>query len=614
MTRTVATLALGSLALLFALGPAGIAAAEPHSVARVAASPSSGVQDFEFASYSADFYLDRDSAGRSTLKTVETFVATFPQTDQNHGMQRAIPLDYQGAPTDPTMISVTDEKGTARPFTTATDSNGFLVVTSRDDNFVHGSQTYVFSYTQRNVTRFFADSTNDEFYWDTNGTGFAQRFGTVTARVHVPAALSSALVAGASCYHGISGSTDTCPIVQSAEPTGQVFTSAVEAVGPGANVTMVVPFAAHTFVPRDDSFFSSPLGLLQLLALIASLGALVWAIILRRTRLADAPGRPTIIAEYTPPAGLDVVTASVILKKTTRAAAAEIMNLAVSRAVRLIDAVSQGFFSKTETFTLELVDASAVTGPARELAQAFFGDELRVGTSYTITSRDTVLSQKVRSMIQSATSAATTDGLRQKGTVKYSLGVAAIALVAVIGAVLAGVGMLSASIGGSVPFVLFFPPVIVLVVVFILTARTPLTAAGSELRDHLKGLELYIRLAEADRLTMLQSPTGAERTAAGAGDDRQVVKVYEKLLPYAVLFSLEREWAAELGKYYTDQSPDWYAGSGAFNSLLFASSISGLSATAATSYSGSSSSSSSGGSGGGGFSGGGGGGGGGGGV
>ncbi|HOW01196.1 MAG TPA: DUF2207 domain-containing protein, partial [Rhodoglobus sp.] len=136
----------------------------------------------------------------------------------------------------------------------------------------------------------------------------------------------------------------------------------------------------------------------------------------------------------------------------------------------------------------------------------------------------------------------------------------------------------------------------------------------AELRDHLKGLELYIRLAEADRLKMLQSPTGAEREAISTSDPRQIIDVYEKLLPYAVLFSLEKQWAQELGKYYTEQSPDWYSGTGAFNAAVFASSISSMSTTAASSYSGSSSSSSSGGSGGGGSSGGGGGGGGGGGV
>ena len=106
---------------------------------------------------------------------------------------------------------------------------------------------------------------------------------------------------------------------------------------------------------------------------------------------------------------------------------------------------------------------------------------------------------------------------------------------------------------------------------------------------------------------MLQSPTGAEKQ----GD---VVKIYEKLLPYAVLFNLEKQWAVELGKYYVDEAPDYYTGSGAFNAALFASGIGAISSTAATSYSGSASSSSSGGSGGGGSSGGGGGGGGGGGV
>jgi uncharacterized membrane protein len=92
-----------------------------------------------------------------------------------------------------------------------------------------------------------------------------------------------------------------------------------------------------------------------------------------------------------------------------------------------------------------------------------------------------------------------------------------------------------------------------------------------------------------------------------------VVKLYEKLLPYAVLLGLETEWAKVLGTYYENlgSSPEWYGGSTAFNAGLFASSMSALSSTAASAYSGSSSSSSSGFSGGGGSSGGGGGGGGG---
>ena len=38
---------------------------------------------FVFESYDADFSLDVDAEGRSTLTTVETFVAQFPDIDQN---------------------------------------------------------------------------------------------------------------------------------------------------------------------------------------------------------------------------------------------------------------------------------------------------------------------------------------------------------------------------------------------------------------------------------------------------------------------------------------------------------------------------------------------------
>ena len=86
------------------------------------------------------------------------------------------------------------------------------------------------------------------------------------------------------------------------------------------------------------------------------------------------------------------------------------------------------------------------------------------------------------------------------------------------------------------------------------------------------------------------------------------VKLYERLLPYAVLFGLEKSWAQVIAAEYQDgTSPDWYAGSGAFNAALFASTITSVSSSV-NSYTSSASSSAGGG---GGFSGGGGGGGGG---
>ncbi len=65
-------------------------------------------------------------------------------------------------------------------------------MTSRADDYVHGRQTYVFTYTLENVT-VHTDTGIDEFYWDVNGTGWAQSFGRVTARVTLDDSLRAAL-------------------------------------------------------------------------------------------------------------------------------------------------------------------------------------------------------------------------------------------------------------------------------------------------------------------------------------------------------------------------------------------------------------------------------------
>lgn len=69
------------------------------------------------------------------------------------------------------------------------------------------------------------------------------------------------------------------------------------------------------------------------------------------------------------------------------------------------------------------------------------------------------------------------------------------------------------------------------------------TQKGLEASLYLSGLKKYIKMAEADRLKFLQSVDGADTSREG------IVKLYEKLLPYAELFGLEKSWAKELQKY-----------------------------------------------------------------
>src|SRR5690606_32242738 len=152
---------------------------------------------------------------RSLLTTTEELVAVFPPYDQNRGIRRQLVTSYNGHPTGLAVVSVTDENGVPRNYESESLDDDILELTIRDSQYVHGAQTYVITYTQRDVTRYFDDTGVDEFYWDTNGTGWAQPFGTITARVHLTPQLSTALTGDISAYSGYADAQGPATITRS---------------------------------------------------------------------------------------------------------------------------------------------------------------------------------------------------------------------------------------------------------------------------------------------------------------------------------------------------------------------------------------------------------------
>ena len=82
------------------------------------------------------------------------------------------------------------------------------------------------------------------------------------------------------------------------------------------------------------------------------------------------------------------------------------------------------------------------------------------------------------------------------------------------------------------------------------------TQEGWRRRDEIEGLKLFLGVAEADRLRVLNPP---DFTPA----------LYEKLLPYAIALGVEMVWskrfAAALAASQTEYQPDWYDGSHPWN-------------------------------------------------
>lgn len=591
MRRMVGTVVIGVVAAL--AGAAAPAAAD--------------VEDFRFSRMDADYTLTRAEDGSSEVRVAETFVAEFPQTDQNRGMRRLLPETFLGAPLEIELVSVTDGEGRQRPVEVGSD-DGVLAITSRADGFLHGAQTFVFTYTMRNAVRFYDDTGAQEFYWNANGLDWPQPFGEVTARLHLDADLADALTGDAACYVGAQGATATCPVTVDRAADGSVtVTATAEDVAPFETLTFATGFAEGTFTPFDASYFASPWGWLQAGGFLVLLSGLAAAIVVRTRRLRDAPGRPTIIAEYAPPAVVDALESAVLLGRSTKAIPAEVLEQAVVGSIRIVEGQRRWFGGVQ--LEAHLVDPGRADGDGRMLLDGLFGPGAAPGEVFSFGRQDTRLSKAAQGILSAAGKELTRRGLRRPVPAGVRAWPVLLAVVGTAATVGFGIAALGAHVAAGVPIVLLVAAALGLFAVIALISRRPLTALGAETRDHLAGLEAFIAWAEADRIRMLQSPQGAERVRVDPGDPRQMLRLYEALLPYAVVFGQEKEWAERLAVLYDETgTPGWYAGTAGFNAAAFSSGIGSLSASVT------SASSTSGGSTGGGSAGGGGGGGGGGGV
>jgi len=553
------------------------------------------VNNFTISRFEADYYLSKGSDNRSRLKTVEKITAEFPDIDQNHGIERAIPQRYDGHSTNLSITSVTDARGARQPYSTHTDNDNLVLRIGDANSYVHGSTTYVITYEQRDVTRYFADTKSDEFYWDTNGTEWTVPISALRARLHLLGDLTSSLTDRMACYQGQTGSTNSCQL----EKNGSSLQATVQDLGPYQNVTMAVGFTPATFAAYQPSL-AEKLMVAYLLSLaitsIIGLGTIIW-LSMRYARWSNRKKDiGTIVPEYLPPKGVSVTTAAQFMSAPQGVFTAQLLDFAVRHYIKIYETKPKSFWSKAQ-YDIEIIrDTSDLLPEEQELFKDIFGTTA-VGQRLSLKSlqNNTAVYMKMSDNDKKLKNLIRGDyNLRAKDVQKSGWFKKAAAILLVLAVVTLSPVLLVAS---SIAFICAF-------------TLWPLTDKGVDLSRYLEGLKMYIKVAETERLKMLQSPEGAQKVHVAADDPTQLVKLYERVLPYAVLFGEEKEWNKQIGMYYESagSSPDWYAGNTVFNAAVFSSAMSSFATSA--SYT-SASSSSSGGSSGGGSSGGGGGGGGG---
>lgn len=618
------------------------------------ASAISAANRFYFQDFSADYYLSKDEDGTSRLKVIEKLVAVFPNTDQNHGITRIIPYTNQDGK-NLTMASDTNLKIQVKhngviekPYKIEPGNGYFTVYIGDPSDYVHERQIYELEYEFENVVTSYPGCPKDwncfrgpsqELYWDTNGNDWSQRFDSLTARVHlVGEDIADAVFDGAtSCYVGHYGDNgaERCQI-RKIEDGAEFHTEKLSA---GENLTFYLEFATDTFAVPGPTYDYRLLGacLVEIIVALALIGGIF--VVYHQTKAKrDYYKGIFLTPEYTPPHDFTVaeMAANYVGQKILGSSkVATLMELAVEHKVEL----SKVGTEKKPQWTVKILSTDLSPEQADVLkllagrdATLETGQEILIKT-HTADKALVRLDQKYSKHIEDRlyTAGLYTPKTEAKGNTapKKKGNLCDVLLTCGIIWVVVSIVALPFLFDDEIPsYITLYGGGGLIITIILLAVAIAVTAFwasshfqkfythtedGLKWSRYLDGLRLYIKMAEQDRLKFLQSVKGADTSNQG------IVKLYEKLLPYAVIFRLETSWLKEMGKYYEMKdvsTPVWYVGGAMFTASDFSSAMRSVSAaTVATelaTHSGTSGSSSGfSGGGGGGFSGGGGGGGGG---
>ncbi|KND49222.1 MAG: putative membrane protein precursor [Parcubacteria bacterium C7867-008] len=512
-----------------------------------------------------------------TVAVAEDIAYSFG-TQERHGIYRDIPqkrVPGGALPIEIADVQVTDEQGKPYTFTQEHEGDNIRIRIGDPDILIRGVHTYHIEYIAHNAIGHFDD--RDELYWNAVGTGWAVPVLNAVSTVVIPGSFVEGQLYTAS-YCGYEGSNDPCsepPYSYDPSSNQTVFTFARDELGPYQGMTIATgfPLGIVTLPTTKDIIYYYVLHywyvpligipatifvlwffweiIIKIIALIKLLTRELIASIKESFAIQQYDRTHVVVAEYD--AGDITPLESGLLSKGIVAdsyLSAELIWLAIQGYIRIEYNDGDYRFARTQKTSdgLSLYNSILLAGIAdrttSSLKDEFYTTAKRakelvteslVERRYMETVVD--MSQMLRSSFQH------------------------IVIIIVVAAVL----LLVANIFGAIL------GIIIMVALDLIHFGLPhLTQMGIELRRRLQGLKLYISVAEVERIKFHNAPAKSP-------------ELFEKLLPYAMVFGLEKEWAAQFEGIYT-QPPAWYTGDNrmdAFSVGLFTSHIQSLSSETA---------------------------------
>ncbi len=492
--------------------------------------------------FGALYVIHRDGS----VDAIETINYDFG-TRNRHGIYRTIPFiktNNEGKHFALMFdtVEVANPAGAAYQFVRSDEGNEMKLKIGDPDTTITGEHTFIIRYGVVGALTYFSD--HDEFYWNVTGNDWKVGINRVNAEVMLPKEIPMSEVTAA-CFTGAAGATDQNCVAR--KDAGKVRFSTSVPLAAGEGMSIVVGFPRDIVAVREPTpiigFFDTPLGKIVRVIVIV-LGAaigLAWYFALpvwiirqwyqfgrdpkpamgvasawfeppkTKTGRYLTPGETgTLIDEY---ADMKDITATII-------------DLARRGYIMILEPTKNDFhLIKRNDYTHD----SSLQPFERELLEGLFknGELIKVKDSEII---DTVSRVKMKLY-----AAVVDEKLFEKSPEK----------VRTIYMVIAGVALFTGNLW------------LAIIAFFFGRAMPRKTVEGAQAAIIAKSLKNFL--------------TSQERMLTSQAKDQVF---FEKLLPYAVAFGVEKIWATRF-KDIDMKQPDWYDSynSRAFSSIYFANSL-----------------------------------------
>ena len=487
--------------------------------------------------------INQDSSLEITEKIEFDFGPASAETGkaERHGIYRTIPIKYKTTAGNYNLkisdIFVTDENNQpVYKYNVSYPQDNIQIKIGDPEVSVFGRHIYLINYKIKKAVNYFEEY--DEIFWNVTGNDWPVNIANARAIVYLPRPLDLETIKTA-CFGGIYGSSQPCDRINYSlndQDLAEKITFSQADLKPRQGLTIVIglpkgliyqpAFAENILeIIKDNWIIFLPLIILAILAYL-------WF-----TRGKDPSGRGTIIAQFDAPDKLSPGQVGTLFDEKAQAkdVSAEIIYLAITGYLKITRQEKGKLFKLNDYVFEKLKEADDNLNSFQKILMS----SIWQGKDSTSLSElknkfyrdfDSIKKQIYESLVAGK--------YFVKCPQKVRLAYIILAFIFLF---------LSFFIGPLFGIIGWLSFIISTILIFIFSFIMPKkTHKGVLAKEHILGLREYLKIAEKERIKFHNAP-------------EKNPQEFERLLPYAMVLGVEKEWAKQFADIYKNQSPNWYS-------------------------------------------------------